>query len=149
MKIADTSKWQLPGIQDHLNEQVIPIRLAVADGDFPLICSVWYLWDEPTASILCASHEKSYLVSLLQKSGKCGFEVAADNPPYKGVRGKASVSLEREGVEETLQRLISRYLDSANDGLADWLLSRTEQEYVLRIQPHWVTSWDFSSRMKG
>jgi len=149
MKIAESSAWQMPTIKDHLEKQVIPIRLAVVDGEFPLICSVWYLWDEPTASILCASHENSYLVSRLQQSGKCGFEVAADNPPYKGVRGKADVSLEREGVEETLQRMISRYLDSGNNGLADWLLSRVEQEYVLRIQPHWMTSWDFSSRMKG
>ncbi|MGK0337986.1 MAG: hypothetical protein ACJAWF_002611, partial [Candidatus Azotimanducaceae bacterium] len=79
MKIADSSAWQMPAIQDHLEKHVIPIRLAVADGEFPLICSVWYLWDAPSASILCASHESSYLVSKLQKSAKCGFEVAADN----------------------------------------------------------------------
>ena len=149
MKIAESSSWQMPEIQEHLEQVVIPIRLAVADGEFPLICSVWYLWDEPTSSILCASHENSYLVSRLEQSPKCGFEVGADNPPYKGVRGKANVSLEREGVEDVLQSLISRYLTAGNNGLADWLLSRVEQECVLRIQPQWLTSWDYSSRMKS
>lgn len=149
MKIPSSSAWSLSQIGQFLTGQVIPIRLAVFDDDYPLICSVWFIWDPETEELLCASHEGSYLVSKLKKNNRIGFEVAPEAPPYKGVRGKAKVSLVREGVADVLPRLIDRYLADRNDSLAKWLLSRVEEEYLLRIKPEWVTSWDYSARMKA
>jgi uncharacterized protein YhbP (UPF0306 family) len=149
MKIPSSSAWSLPQISQFLSEQVIPIRLAVHDDGYPLICSVWFMWDAEAGELLCASHEGSYLVSRLQKNARIGFEVAPETPPYKGVRGKANVSLVREGVADVLPGLIDRYLADRNDSLAKWLLSRVDEEYLLRIKPGWITSWDYSARMKG
>ncbi|MFT7689166.1 MAG: hypothetical protein ACI9FB_004534, partial [Candidatus Azotimanducaceae bacterium] len=90
----------------------------------------------------------SQLVKLLSKNAKCAFEVAPNDPPYKGVRGRGEVTLTRDGVDETLHTLISRYLGDSNNSLAKWLLSRAEQEYVLEIKPTWITSWDYGHRME-
>ena len=125
----------------------MPIRLAVQDGDFPLVCSVWFLYDDQAQSILCASHESSYLIKLLKRNPKCAFEVAPNEPPYHGVRGKADVMLHQDQVGDLLNNLIQRYLGDSNDQLASWLLSRVEQEWVLELKPRWMTAWDYSARM--
>jgi hypothetical protein len=147
MKIASTSAWSETGIEEYLSSSVMPIRLAVQDGEFPLVCSVWFLYDEARKSMLCASHDGSYLVKLIRKTPKCAFEIAPNEPPYHGVRGKADVLLHQDGVSELLDNLIRRYLGNSNDRLAKWLLSRVEQEWVLELKPRWLTAWDYSSRM--
>jgi hypothetical protein len=43
--------------------------------------------------------------------------------------------------------LIDRYLVDGNNTLADWLLSRAADEYVLKITPRTLNAWDFSNRM--
>jgi hypothetical protein len=42
-----------------------------------------------------------------------------------------------------------RYLGKRESRLAQWLLGRADEEYVVRIAPSWITSWDFSERMES
>ena len=76
-----------------------------------------------------------------------GFEVAADAPPYRGVRGTGVAQLVEENVEEVLRTLITRYQGSERTSLSDWLLSRIDSEVAIRIEPRTLASWDFSARM--
>ena len=147
MEIAKTSSWNETQIAQYLETAATPLRLAVNDGSYPMICSLWYEYDARERTLFCVSHQRSYLIKLLQRDASCGFEVAPNEPPYKGVRGKADISLERDGAGERLERLITRYLNDTDSGLARWLLSRVDEEYVLRVKPHWLTAWDYSSRM--
>lgn len=117
------------------------------DGDFPLICSVWFEYE--AGRIVCVSHKDSKLARLLQKEQRCGFEIAPNEPPYRGVRGKANIVVEKEGVESRLTRLIERYLGDTNQSLANWLLSRVVDEYAFILEPAWVTSWDYGNRMEN
>ncbi len=87
------------------------------------------------------------MASLLKQDPLCGFEIAPDTIPYHGVRGQGRVTLTRTGAGELLERLIHRYLEGTDSTLAQWLLSRADQEYAVRIAPTWATSWDFSHRM--
>ena len=81
-------------------------------------------------------------------NSKCGFEVAADSMPYRGVRGQGIAGMTLGNSERLLERLIQRYAIDPGAYLAKWLLSRSNDEYVLCISPNWLTAWDFSSRMK-
>jgi hypothetical protein len=74
--------------------------------------------------------------------------VSTNDYPYKGVRGKAEVELSMLNTESTLSKLIAKYLGSGNAQLSSWLLSRADDEYVIKITPKTVNSWDFSHRMK-
>ena len=47
-----------------------------------------------------------------------------------------------------MQRLIDRYLGKSNGGLAGWLMSRVDEEMVLRIHPVSISSWDYRPRMQ-
>lgn len=112
------------------------------------IPSLWYRYNADRQVIQCVSHASSYLIKVLKKSTKVAFEIAENAPPYCGVRGDGDVTLTRDGAEEVLSSLLQRYLDGSNASLADWLLSRVDQEYVIEIQPAQVSAWDYSKRMK-
>ncbi len=147
MKISSTSAWDQIGIANFLEAATIPIRIAVQDGDFPLICSVWFRYDRAQQRLFCVSHKASYLVKLLEQVGRCAFEIAPNEPPYRGVRGKAEVSLHANAAESLLRELIERYLDDTDSSLAKWLLGRVEDELVIELNPQWITAWDYSDRM--
>lgn len=147
--INKKSSWDATGISAFLEEAVIPVRIAVPDGEYPMICSVWFLHDAARGELLCVSHKDSRLIKLLTRHPHCGFEIAPNAPPYKGVRGKADISLDPRQARLTLERLIARYLGDGNQSLANWLLSRADDEIVIRLKPVSITSWDYSNRMDG
>ena len=67
----------------------IPIRIAFIEStDLPSVISLWYVCNDD--KIYCATQKTAKIVSYLQKNPACGFEIAADKPPYKGMRGKGT-----------------------------------------------------------
>jgi nitroimidazol reductase NimA-like FMN-containing flavoprotein (pyridoxamine 5'-phosphate oxidase superfamily) len=147
MKISSSSAWPKSGIGDFLSSATMPIRIAAQDNGYPLICSVWYHYDSDREVIYCVSHQSSYLVKLLKKVGRCAFEIAPNEPPYLGVRGKAKATVLNTDSHQMLESLINRYLDDTNSELATWLLGRSEEELIIELSPQWITSWDYSARM--
>ena len=143
--ISSKSDWNAEQIKAFLEDHQIPIRISVMDGDYPLVCSVWFEYD--AGNLICVSHKDSKLALLLQEVGRCGFEIAPNDPPYRGVRGKADVTFHQNGVEKRLRSLIARYLGDTNKGLANWLLGRVAQEVEIVLNPIWITAWDYGGRM--
>jgi nitroimidazol reductase NimA-like FMN-containing flavoprotein (pyridoxamine 5'-phosphate oxidase superfamily) len=147
VKINTTSQWDTFKIKHYLKENTYPIRLSFLNkrGD-PQICSLWYQYLD--GEILCASHKNSFLVNQLKSNKVVSFEVSTNDYPYKGVRGKGSVELVSGDADEILDALIERYLGSSNASLSTWLKSRAKDEFLIKITPTLVTSWDFSNRME-
>lgn len=140
--------WTETQIAAFMVESRIPLRLAVQDATgCPLVMSLWYLYDD--GAIWCATSAKARVLRYLTSEPRCGFEVAADMPPYRGVRGSGMASLHPEQGGEILKRLLGRYDVESTSKLAAMLLSRIEQEIAIRISPDRFSSWDFSTRMKG
>ena len=144
--LSKKSAWSQQELQDFLVSTKIPIRISVLDDEYPLICSVWFEYAD--SKLIIVSHEESKLAKTLLRQRKCGFEIATNDPPYRGVRGKANVDAELGGSEDTLRRVIQRYLGETNQKLASWLLSRVEHEVKFTLHPTWVTSWDYGERME-
>jgi hypothetical protein len=139
--------WDLPTAEKWLQQCEFPIRLACnAQDGFPRVVSVWFLYRQ--GEFLCVSHRDSSLVKLLQASSRVGFEVSPNEPPYHGVRGQGTVSLGPEGAGEVLRSVIRRYLGDSNSSLADWLLSREEEEVLIRLSPQRFFTWDYRDRME-
>ena len=138
--------WSAATVREFLNQSVIPMRLGVHSlSGWPLVMSVWFIADG--FELLGATRPTSTLVSCLERRPECGFEVAADTPPYRGVRGFAQVELDREAGAATLDRLLIRYLGSLTGPLADRLRARSADEVCLRLRPVSLVSWDYSRRM--
>ncbi|MGD9661801.1 MAG: pyridoxamine 5'-phosphate oxidase family protein [Porticoccaceae bacterium] len=146
--LKESSKYSEAEIIAFLSTAVIPMRLACnSDKGFPLVASHWFKYQD--GALYCAIHRSSLMAKLLTNDPRCGFEIAADTAPYRGVRGQGKASLLTERADENLHNLILRYLGDSQSQLAKWLLSRSDEEYLVRITPTWLTSWDFSERMTG
>lgn len=146
--IRSSSAWDVQQINRFLADTVIPIRLACIDRDGdPLICSLWYLYED--GAIWCATQQTASVIELLSANPRCGFEVAPETMPYRGVRGQGIVSLSPTQGPGILLRLIDRYLGSRDSGFATWLIARSSSEVAIRIEAGWLTSWDFSKRMQS
>ena len=136
--------WTVEQVDDYLRTTAIPLRLASAGRNL-LVQSLWFEFDG--SSLWCASQSDSVLVRRLRKDDRIGFEVSADSPPYRGVRGHGRAHLDPPRAADLLPRLIDRYLGPTPSPLADWLLSRVDNEVAIRIDGLVVTSWDYSARM--
>lgn len=129
-------------------ESRIPLRLATHDAmGYPLVMSLWFLYDD--GEIWCATNAQARVLRFLANDPRCGFEVAGDKPPYRGVRGRGQASLHPEKGGEILKRLLDRYGIESGSKLATMLLSKIDQEVAIRIVPDRFSTWDFSQRMKG
>ncbi len=146
LPLRDSSEWSSNEIERFLEGQEIPMRLSCNGKDgFPMVCSLWYVYHN--GYIWGATHEQAAVAKMLEHDNKCAFEVAPNEMPYRGVRGQGTVELLRPDAAKVLGELIERYLHSRQSKLAQWLMSRTEHEYAIKIKPAWMTSWDFSERM--
>ena len=144
--IESRGPWDLGTTESWLADARIPIRLACnAQDGFPRVVSVWFVYRE--GMFLSVSHRNSSLVKLLRASPQVGFEVSPNEPPYHGVRGQGLAELVTEGAARVLGEVIDRYLGEGNSNLAQWLMSRAEEEVLIRVTPRRFFSWDYRGRM--
>lgn len=111
----------------------------------PIVQSLWFVYSDN--ALWCATQATSVLAKRLKADSRIGFEVAADAPPYQGVRGTGRASLHPELAEKVLRQLIARYQGENETDLSSWLLSRLDKEVAVRIDALSLATWDFSGRM--
>ena len=146
--IAPSGSWKLSRINTFLSDADLPIRLSCIGADgFPRVISLWYQFRMNT--LFCVTHQSSQLVLLLKHCNRVGFEVSPNSPPYYGVRGTGLASLSELGSSPALDELIGRYLGSHESSLAQWLLSRRDEEILISIRPQTFFSWDYRKRMSN
>lgn len=135
-----------PSLQEYLLEAKIPLRLScIMASGWPLVLSLWYLYED--GFLYCATPQSAKVVSYLLAEPRCSFEVAADLPPYCGVRGRSLATIDQSRGLEILERLLVRYLGNSHNPLARNLLQRQEAEVAIRIEPQTIYTWNFSDRM--
>jgi hypothetical protein len=133
-------------VENYLGETKIPLRLScVMESGWPVVLSLWYLFEE--GSLFCATPENAKVVSYLRADPRCSFEVASDQPPYCGVRGRAVVTIDLDRGVEILGRLLVRYLGGINNPIARKLLGRPGPEVAIRLDPQNFYTWNFTNRM--
>ena len=138
--------WSHAEVAEFLEASVIPMRMSVeTDSGWPIVVSLWFVSDGP--ELLAATRPTSTLVRCLERRPRCGFEVAGDTPPYHGVRGRATVTLDRGAGAATLDRLLVRYLGGLDSPLAGTLRAAADDEVCLRLRPVALSTWDYRDRM--
>ena len=138
--------WSFEEATSFLNNHRSPIRVAFNDvNNIPAVVSLWFQYID--GRFYCVTHRKSWVIKCLERNDLVGFEVATNEPPYRGVRGRAQATLFHEGAGEQLEQLIRRYLGKTDSTLAKWLLSRKEDELIIQLEPLGLSSWDYTERM--
>mgnify|MGYP001811685180 FL=1 len=122
------------------------MRLAAnTSSGFPVLLSLWFMPEGD--ELLAAVHRDARIVNRLRADPRCAFEIAPNEPPYFGVRGQGTASLDTAGASELLERLLVRYLGNTDSKLGRFLLSRADEELVIRLSPNWLGTWDYRERM--
>ena len=136
----------LVDFESYLDAARIPLRLScITESGWPMSVSLWFHYQD--GRVFCATQKSARVVSYLQNEPRCGFEIAADLPPYCGVRGQAIATIDDETGVQVLEQLLVRYLGGTNNRLARTLLSKRETEVAIILKPVRTFTWDFSSRM--
>jgi len=131
---------------DYLHKARIPIRLSCrTESGWPFVLSLWYLYRD--GMLYCATVEDARVVKYLENEPRCGYEIAADLPPYCGVRGQARAKIDPDQGPEILEALLYRYLGGLENPLAENLLKDVDREVALVLDPINCFQWDFSQRM--
>ena len=137
----------LTEIETYLESARIPLRLACAtESGWPVVISLWF--KHQNGRLLCATQKSARLVAYLKNDPRCAFEIAADLPPYCGVRGQAIASMDESIGGEILEQLLVRYLGGTDSRLGRNLVSKSEDEVAIILKPIRIYTWDFSSRMQ-
>lgn len=145
-----------------LEETTVPIRVACrTPRDDLWMCSLWYRLERPDGDgtdddatdhdewrLECATSAAADVVSFLEGDPGVAFEVSTNDPPYAGVRGRGSATIEPDPEKETLRALLERYLDGTESKLARNLLRDERDEVRITIEPAVVYGWDFAGRMR-
>jgi len=140
-------KESLIEAKEYLDTIRIPIRIAIKTEDkWPWVISLWFLHRD--GLLYCATQKHAKIVGHLENDNRCAFEIAADTPPYCGIRGKAIARIDEGLGAEILERLLERYLGGTDNELAQNLLAKKETEVAIVLDPLRVYTWDFRERMK-
>jgi len=143
-----TGAWDRERTEAFLESQTIPIRLSChTQADALWMLSLWYRYRE--GALWCATSASADVVDYLAGDDRVAFEISTNQPPYKGVRGNGTASIEPDSDKTLLKELLDRYLGSTDSPLAERLLSPDREEVRIRIDPSRVYTWDFSERMAG
>ena len=137
--------WDKDAITQFLTGANIPMRLASNGSTGPLVQSLWFVVED--GYLWCATQDSSLLAQRIGRDPRVGFEVAGDQPPYRGVRGTGRAEIFRDQAARILPMLITRYQGDGRTALSDWLVSRIDREVAIRIEPMTLTSWDYTERM--
>ncbi|MHA7647788.1 pyridoxamine 5'-phosphate oxidase family protein [Nitrosopumilus sp. S4] len=130
-----------------VSDTKIPIRLAFTKPNgAPNVLSLWHIYLD--GAIYCATQKTAKIVSYLENHPLCGFEIATDKPPYKGIRGEGIAEIiERDG-QKILDLLIDKYLGDKESKLSKFLKEHSKNEVAIRINPQKIFTYDYSKRMK-
>ena len=141
-------KLDIEEIDKFIPDSKIPIRIAfMKSADLPAVISLWYVCKD--GKIYCAAQKTSKIVSYLQKNPVCGFEIAADKPPYKGIRGEGTVRILNQTGAYVLDLLMEKYLGEKESILSKFLKNNSKTEVAIEINPQKTFHYDYSKRMKG
>jgi nitroimidazol reductase NimA-like FMN-containing flavoprotein (pyridoxamine 5'-phosphate oxidase superfamily) len=140
-------------IMECLTNSKIPIRLAcMSISDWPIVVSLWYTY--LNEKVYCTTQNTAKVVKYLRKNPKCGFEIAGDSFPYRGVRGYGKASIVENKGEEILRMLIQKYLTGKETTISSLklyklLLSKEhlQNEVAIEIIPAAMFKWNYKKRM--
>jgi nitroimidazol reductase NimA-like FMN-containing flavoprotein (pyridoxamine 5'-phosphate oxidase superfamily) len=127
---------------------VVPVRLACHRPDGGLwMLSLWYRREGE--SLQCATGAGADVVEYLRADGAVAFEVSTNTPPYMGVRGNGTATVEPDGEKTVIRALVERYLGGTESSMAQHLLAEDREEVRVTVEPERLYTWDFSERMRA
>ncbi|QDX39445.1 pyridoxamine 5'-phosphate oxidase family protein [Salarchaeum sp. JOR-1] len=139
--------WDESAVAEFLTDTAVPLRLTTHRPDGTLwTVALWYEYDNGVFA--CATGADADLVRFLRGDSHVAFDVSVNDPPYRGVRGNGTVTVDPDDGKQLLRSLLERYLGGTDSALAGRLLDDDREEVRIELRPDELYSWDYSQRMK-
>ena len=144
--VSPTGPWDHRTLAAFLDDAVVPIRLSCRTPSGGLwMLSLWYRYQDE--QFQCATGADADVVRFLREDPHVAFEVSVNEPPYRGVRGQGTATIEADPEKTLLRDLLDRYLGGTDSDLAGRLLAGDREEVTITIQPTRLATWDYRDRM--
>lgn len=141
-----TGAWDREETADFLAGATIPVRLACHTHSGRLWqVALWFRHSD--GRLECATSADADLVGFLREHDGVAFDVSTNEPPYRGVRGYGTTTIEPDPDKRLLRALVERYLGGTDSSLAERLLAEGREEVRVLVDPERVHAWDYSDRM--
>ncbi len=133
---------------DHFLESKLNLQLATVDGSGdPNIQPLWFHYDKAAGKLYIDTRKDSKKVQNVRGNPTVYFSIDDENYPYKGVKGKGTVSIS-EDVGRNLpvvEKMNVKYLGTLDNPLAQMLIEnvRNGTSIMLEINPRFFSTWDF------
>ena len=132
-----------------LVDNPIPVRVATrTPGGGLWMLSLWYGYDPDDATLHLATSASARVVEYLEADPEVAFEVSTNHPPYRGVRGQGTATLEPDDDKALLRTLVDDYLGDRDSDLAKWLLRDEREEVHVTVDVERAYAWDYGNRMR-
>lgn len=134
---------------DRFLESRLNVHLATIDemGD-PNIQPVWFYYDRNVNELYAITGKTTKKVQNVRSRPTIYFSIDDDNFPYKGVKGKGSVTILEDSKKITpmVERIIMKYLGTLDHPVAKMIMENTKSgnEVLLKIDPKFFSTWDFA-----
>ena len=134
---------------DRFLESRLNVHLATIDemGD-PNIQPVWFYYDRNVNELYAITGKMTKKIQNVRSRPTIYFSIDDDNFPYKGVKGKGSVTILEDSKKITpmVERIIMKYLGTFDHPVAKMIMENTKSgnEVLLKIDPKFFSTWDFA-----
>jgi len=139
-------------IKDILTTETLMIHLGTVDEKgHANIHPAWYYYDASMDKLYVQTGKQSKKTYNVRNNEMIYFCIDDQNPPYKGVRGKASVNIHEDVNFNTpiAEKILIKYLGNLQHPSAKTLLAAQNkgQLVVLEISPIYYSAWDNSKQL--
>ena len=128
------------------------LQMATVDGQGePNIQPVWFYYDKNGEKLLITTSKLAKKVQNLRNKPILYFSIDDENLPYKGVKGKGSVTIIEDPNRTVLEgdKISMKYLGTLDHPIAKMITehSKKGENVVIEISPKFFSTWDYGKSM--
>ena len=150
MKII-TATTETPGMTEKEIERFLGTKLmlqmsTIDEKGEPNIQPVWFYYDTNREKLLVTTAKISKKTKNLRKKPILYFSIDDENFPYKGVKGKGSVTIIEDPDRTVLEgeKISLKYLGTLEHPIAKMITEHSKKgdNVVIEINPKFFSTWD-------
>ena len=135
-------------VDEFLSKSTLNLLLGTIDNKGePNVHPVWYLYDN--GKLFVETSKTSLKVRNIKNKNTVYFCIDDETKPYKGVRGKATVSIS-DNIEKNTpiaEKIMIKYTGNLDNDVAKFLMDGVKNglSVLLEITPKYFATWDHST----
>jgi len=135
-------------VEEFLSKNTLNLLLGtIDDKGEPNVHPVWYVYED--GNLFVETSKTSFKVKNIKNKNTVYFCIDDETKPYKGVRGKATVSIS-DNIKKNIsmaEKIMIKYTGNLDNDVAKFLMDGVKNglSVLLEITPKYFATWDHST----